>query len=338
MARAKTVAQADPRTPSCRETGFAVNQQPVHQRIDDVRGDERHHDRADDAHALQIATKSCIEKQRQNAPREDVEIGTCHRQHSRIEAPGIETGADPPEQPCNRHTERDGEDDAVDEPSMAVLHIAGTEGLRDESIEPEEESHRKDAHAHEDRRAHPHCTNGFGTERPDDQRIDHPHRHPAKLRENNRNGKTEHRLKFLAQLTDGGKRRRHQGRSLYAPRNEALAADRPPLCRLRCTGWSEARGDVAPRQTSSRGGPSGGNTGAAGSESRDSKGRVREEPGERGRGDLARTPDGVSRALSRRDRHLFGSDQRSIQAMRVYIGIAVIATSPSASSTMRSRI
>ena len=70
--RATTVAHADPGTPIAGAPRLPEDQNPVHDRVEDVRHDERDHHRAHDAHALQVAAERRVQQQRRDAPREDV--------------------------------------------------------------------------------------------------------------------------------------------------------------------------------------------------------------------------------------------------------------------------
>jgi molybdopterin molybdotransferase len=92
---------------------------------------------------------------------------------------------------------------APGEPSVALVFVARAVRLRHERVEPQQEAHGEDADAHEDRRPEADRADGFGADPPHHQRIHHPHRHPAQLRENDGERETEHRPEFLAELVEG---------------------------------------------------------------------------------------------------------------------------------------
>ena len=91
---------------------------------------------------------------------------------------------------------------AVNEPAMAILEVAGAERLRDQGVEPEQQPHREDRHADEQRAADADCADRFRAEPPHHQRVDHPHRHPAELRHHDRRGEPEHRAEFRSETAE----------------------------------------------------------------------------------------------------------------------------------------
>ena len=119
------------RNPKRRRAETAVDQHPVDDHVQQVRGDERDHDRPDHAHALQIAAEREVEQQRRQTPRHRLEI----RDGSAAARPRS-CPTDRGRATRTKHAKRrgdgknQGEVDAVQQPAAALVEPPGAERLR----------------------------------------------------------------------------------------------------------------------------------------------------------------------------------------------------------------
>src|SRR4051812_24324655 len=193
-----------------RRAHASKDQQPVHERVQQVREDECDHHRSHHAHSLQISSERRVQQQRRNTPGKRVQIGLRQLEDGRIEAPSAERGREREHNQRDRDRENKTQGDAVRKPAMTLIDPAGSECMRDQRIEAEQQAHRKDADAHEKRAADAHGADRFWADPAHHQRIDEPHRHPAELRHDHWHGKPEHWLELLTKIAEPGERYRRR--------------------------------------------------------------------------------------------------------------------------------
>ena len=90
----------------------------------------------------------------------------------------------------------DGQDQAVQQPAVAVAVIAGAVGLRHQRVEPEQQAHAEDREGDVDRVADAGGADRRRSERRDHDRVDDAHAHPAELGQHDGHRQTQHRAKF----------------------------------------------------------------------------------------------------------------------------------------------
>jgi len=96
--------------------------------------------------------------------------------------------------------------DAIDEGAMTIFAMAGTEGLRDQGIESNENSFGEKGKDDEETGSDADGADGLGGvgEAPDHHGVDDHHTHPADLGEDEREGEAEGGSKFAAEDGDEG--------------------------------------------------------------------------------------------------------------------------------------
>ena len=96
--------------------------------------------------------------------------------------------------------------DTVDEGAVAVLAVTGTESLRNEGVQTDEEAFAKEGEDDEDAGTDADGTDGFGTvgETANHHGIDDYHAHPADFREDERKGEMKGGAEFVAEDAEEG--------------------------------------------------------------------------------------------------------------------------------------
>jgi hypothetical protein len=191
-----------PANTECRRAEVTIDKHPVHHQVRDVGGDERDHHRPHDAHSLQIAPERRIQQERHDAPREHFEVRLRQAEHPGIESPPAKVPRESDHDRGRRHRHNQAHDDAVQQPAMAVLETTGAERLRHQRIEAEQQAHRKDDDAHEQRAADTDGADGFRAQPSDHERVHHAHGHPSELRHHDWHGQGEHRPEFLSEVAE----------------------------------------------------------------------------------------------------------------------------------------
>ena len=97
------------------------------------------------------------------------------------------------------------------EPGVTVVQPRCAKRLRHQCIQPEQQPHGEDAHAHEHGGADAHGADRLGAEAPDHQCVDQAHGDPTELGEHDGNRQQEHRTELLAEIAPV-----HEGRNLTA--------------------------------------------------------------------------------------------------------------------------
>jgi hypothetical protein len=87
--------------------------------------------------------------------------------------------------------------------------VAGAVGLRHDGVEAEQHAHAAGGQREEQDAGEADAGDRFRTERPDHQRVDDAHRHPADLGEDDRPGEAAQRLQFVSPVRRRAQRRRH---------------------------------------------------------------------------------------------------------------------------------
>ncbi len=107
----------------------AEDEEIVAEEIDEVGGDEREGDGADEIHALEGAAKSEVEEQRDESEGEGVHVGTSEDGDVWGNSEAVVEIGKEPDASEKQGREGGAEVDAVDEGVEAVIEAAGTEGL-----------------------------------------------------------------------------------------------------------------------------------------------------------------------------------------------------------------
>ena len=126
---------------------MSIDQGPIAHQIYQVGGDEREHDGKHDIHRLQIAAESEIGKQRQRAPIERAQEGAHRINQFRADSEALH----------QRRPERHGQHQdwcqyqskkqTVHQGVPRVIQVFATVGMRDESIEAQQQAAAKDRDA-----------------------------------------------------------------------------------------------------------------------------------------------------------------------------------------------
>src|SRR4029079_16397059 len=139
----------------------------------------------------------------------------------------------------NGNRKQQTECDAVGKPTMTLVDPPGSERMRDQRIEAEQQAHGKDADAHEERTADPDGADRFRADAADHQRIDKSHRHPAQLGHDHRHSQREHRTEFLTEISEAGKAYRRRRCVAFhfstTRRNSFRGSSLSSTCRRRTT-------------------------------------------------------------------------------------------------------
>ena len=133
------------------------------------------------------------------------------------------------------------------QPAVAIVDAAGPVGVRHQSIEPQEQSHREYHDAHEYGAADPDGADRLGPEWSHHQGVHQSHCDPADLGDDNRHGQRGHRPEFLSDVVEGRDHRRDRmisqrtrrqlaGRLLFRPQH---AFD--ILCHMIFQAWRQHR-------------------------------------------------------------------------------------------------
>ena len=122
------------------EAEFAVDEDVVAEEIDEVGGDEGESDGANHVHALEGAANGEIEKQGDEAGGECAHVGSGEDGDRMGDAEALEIAGKDPDGNGEKRGDGEAEVDAVDERGVAIFAAAGTEGLRDEGVQADEEA------------------------------------------------------------------------------------------------------------------------------------------------------------------------------------------------------
>ena len=79
----------------------------------------------------------------------------------------------------------------MDQPAVAIVGVAGAVGLRDQGIEPEQQSHPEDGEGDVERVADAGRADRRRSERRDHHRVDQAHAHPAEFSQHDRHCQTQ---------------------------------------------------------------------------------------------------------------------------------------------------
>ncbi len=205
-----------------------MDQGPVHQRIEEVRRDQREHHRRRQVHSLQVAPAGGIGEQERRAPDDDEEIRLQVRRHRGVEAERWDGDRQQQAHCHDRQGHQRRQRQAVEQPAVAVADVAGAERLRHQRVEAEQHAHAEDGNGDVQGGAHAHGADRLGSERPDHQRVDHAHGHPAKLGHHHGDGEAEHGDQFGAKGGAHGNPQAY-GRNVARTINIPILVDVPPL-------------------------------------------------------------------------------------------------------------
>ena len=107
-----------------------------------------------------------------------------------------ECARDEPDDDRQREGDQDGEREAVKQPPVTLVDAPRAERLRHERVESEQQSHPEEADGGEHAAAEARRADGLRAERPDHQRVDDAHAHPADFGEDD----GDRELEQIAQL------------------------------------------------------------------------------------------------------------------------------------------
>ena len=156
------VAQPDPATPSAGDAQVAVDEDPVANGVDQVGADEGEHHRLDEPHALQVTAEGRIDEQRHRAPGQRLEECRGLAQNVRMHAELAQRGITGKEQEHDQRAEDQAEVQPLNQPAVALLAPAGSEGLRHQGVQAQEQPHAEDRHGEEERVAQADRADGHG--------------------------------------------------------------------------------------------------------------------------------------------------------------------------------
>jgi len=183
------------------EAELAKDEDVVAEEVDEVGGDQGEGDGANYVHALEGAADGEVEQQREEADGEGAHVGEGKDRDLGVNAHAPEVEREVPDGDGEDGRERKAEVDAVDKGAMAVLAMAGAEGLGDEGIESDEKTFTEEGEDDEDAGADADGTNGLGAigEAADHHGVHDDHAHPAEFGENEREGKAKRGREFAAE-------------------------------------------------------------------------------------------------------------------------------------------
>ena len=181
-----------------RESPVAIDQQPVHSRIEQVRRDQREHDGCDPVQSLQVAPAGSIGDQERRAPDQDEEVRLQLRGDGGMKTQRRDGVCQQQAHGHDRHRQQGAKREAVEQPAMAVADVAGAIRLRHQRVESQQHAHPEDREGDVHGGADANGADRLGTERPHHQRVDHAHGHPAEFGHHHGDGEAEHRDQFRA--------------------------------------------------------------------------------------------------------------------------------------------
>ena len=199
---------------------MAVDEDPVANGVDQVGADEGEHHRLDEPHALQVTAEGRVDEQRHRAPGERLEERRGLGQNGRMHAELAQRGITGKEQEHDQRAEDQAEVQSLNQPAVALLAPAGSESLRHQGVQAQEQPHAEDRHGEEERIAQADRADGNRTEPADEDGIDDPHGHPAQLGQDHGAGQPEHGTKLgLQSLSEPA----HGILSWHGPRQLAIS-------------------------------------------------------------------------------------------------------------------
>ncbi len=154
---------------------------------------------------LQIAAEGEVEQQRERAVVEASHGGDGLGEDRAVDGEAEEKDGGDGEEDDEQGRERDGHDEAVEEPAIGFFVLLGAEGLRDEGIEAEEDTTDAEAEGVEEDLSEgggAHGEGGVG-EMAEHNGVDQRHGDPAELAGDERQGKVDERgelVAYVAQL------------------------------------------------------------------------------------------------------------------------------------------
>src|SRR5579885_2445530 len=183
---------------------FAVNENPVKERVDDVCGDQREGDRQDQVHGLDAAADSEIEEQGKESEGQRFHIGNGKGGDGGINMKAAEERAEKPEGHHEQRRHSDGEVDAVDERAVTVFALACSESLGDQGIETDQKSAAEEGNDVEEVGTDADGADGAGALRKmaDHDGIDDAHGHPADLGKDEREGEAHSWAQLAAKCSE----------------------------------------------------------------------------------------------------------------------------------------
>ena len=179
----------------------SVDQRPIADQVNEVRGDEGEHDRNRHVLRLQITAKSEIREQGQGAPVQGAQE-RAHRVHQfRADSEVLHQRGPERYEQHQDGAQREGKEQPVDQREARVVQIFAAVGLRDESIESEKQAAAEDRDAVVKALAQAGGADGDGAvgQPPHHDGVHDTHAHPADLGDDQRQGKAQRKRKIFAQ-------------------------------------------------------------------------------------------------------------------------------------------
>ena len=185
---------------------FAVDEDPVADEVDDVGGDESEGNGAHHVHALECAANGEVQEQRKHADGEGAHVRSGENDDAGFDAHALVKVRKKPNGKREQRSDSDGEIDAVDEGAVAIFATTGAKGLRDESVEADEQTFSAEGEDDEEAGADADGGDGFGAagEATDHDGVNDVHAHPAEFGEDERKGEAQSGAQLGAEFGEAG--------------------------------------------------------------------------------------------------------------------------------------
>ena len=180
---------------------MSVDQRPIADQIHKIGGDEREHDRKHDVDRLQITAERKVGEQRQRAPIERAQERAHRLYQFRADSETVHQRRPKRYGQHEDWSQREGEKQPVHQRESCVIEIFATVGMRDESIESQQQAAAKDRDAVIKALAQPGGPDGYGTvgQPSHHDGVDDAHAHPADLGDDEGKGQAQREDEIRAQ-------------------------------------------------------------------------------------------------------------------------------------------
>ena len=181
-----------------RESEFTEDKEVIPEDVDEVCCDESEGDRAHHVHTLEGAADGEVEKEGKKPGGESAHIGSGENRNVVGDAEAFEVERDEPDRKGQERSDREAEVNAVEERAVAVFAASGSEGLRDESVEADQEAFTKKGEDQEEAGADTDGSDGLGAvgEPADHHSVNDDHAHPTDFGEDEWEGEAERGAEF----------------------------------------------------------------------------------------------------------------------------------------------
>ena len=179
---------------------MAVDEEPVADEVEEVRGNERDGDGTDVVEGLEVAAKREVEEERRGSPVEGAEEGYGAGEDLMVDGEAKHDQGCGDDDGHEDGGEDSGEDEAVVEPAVGFVETARSVGLGEVGVEAEEDAGDAEGEGVVEDLAEGGGGDGEGRVRhvADHDGVHDAHRHPAEFRCDERQGEGEHGADLLA--------------------------------------------------------------------------------------------------------------------------------------------